>query len=81
MILGNHDYHSLIQDGFDISSSLKNSRYDLPDLRYVKSYNDFTLKILLMATKTFHFRYINIKYTYTLKNRIIYKYIICRFLF
>ena len=29
MILGNHDYHSLHSDSFDISKVIKNSRYDL----------------------------------------------------
>lgn len=29
MILGNHDYHSLHFDSFDISKTIKNSRYDL----------------------------------------------------
>ena len=29
MIFGNHDYHSLHFDGFDISKTIKNSRYDI----------------------------------------------------
>ena len=34
VILGNHDYHSLIQNGFDASNSIKNSRYDIIPIGY-----------------------------------------------
>lgn len=34
MILGNHDYHSLIQDGLDVFKAIKNSRYDIVPIGY-----------------------------------------------
>ena len=34
MIFGNHDYHSLIYDGLDISKTIKNSRYDIVAMGY-----------------------------------------------
>lgn len=34
VIFGNHDYHSLHVDGFDISKSIHNSRYDIVPIGY-----------------------------------------------
>ena len=34
MILGNHDHHSLVQDGFNVSNAIKNSRYDIIPVGY-----------------------------------------------
>lgn len=34
VILGNHDYHSLTQNGFDVSKAIKNSRYDIIPVGY-----------------------------------------------
>ncbi|MBR6690951.1 MAG: metallophosphoesterase family protein [Bacilli bacterium] len=34
MILGNHDYHSLHNNGLDISTAIKNSRYDIIPIGY-----------------------------------------------
>ena len=34
VILGNHDYHSLIQNGLDVAKAIKNSRYDIVPIGY-----------------------------------------------